>query len=145
MSKKQEKDQLSAQQGGVTGVATQWTFRVPPTGEVGGEWLYASYNPECPIEFLTLKKSVVPKMPAEVVITLTVIPRDPPKQGEMPLSSEGHMERHAVHERLVDGSRVPRGKDAGGVRYEPPNVDIRSTPELTGPGYRGLCLRHTQL
>ena len=93
-------------------LVSQWTFRLPPLGEMDGGWIYKSDNPDCPIESFTLKQSLVPQMPAEVVLTLTIIPADPPKTEEMPIASEIEMGAHPVHRREVGLSKVARGPQA---------------------------------
>ena len=98
-------------------VVHQWTFRLPPLGEAEGGWLYMSDNPACPIADFTVKQSLVPKMPAEVVITMTIIPADPPKTGKMEIAPLGETRMHEVHERDVPESHVVRGPQADA--YEP--------------------------
>ena len=93
-------------------VVTQWTFRLPPLGEMDGAWMYKSDNPSCPIESFTLKQSLVPLMPAEVVMTLTIIPADPPKTGEMEIAPKLTMDAHTVQRREVPVNQVARGPQA---------------------------------
>lgn len=98
-------------------VVHQWTFRLPPLGEMDGGWMYKSDNPDCPIDAFIVKQSIVPAMPAEVVITMTVIPADPPKTGEMAIASVDEAASHVIEHREVRLSSVARGPQADA--YEP--------------------------